>query len=38
LHTPHDYVHRGCRVVANPLGYAHKNEQAHFQAQALVEI
>jgi len=25
-------------VVANPLGYAHKNEQAHFQAQALVEI
>jgi predicted phosphodiesterase len=38
LHTPHDYVHRGCRVVANPLGYAHKNEQAHFQAQTLIEI
>ena len=38
LHTPHDYVHRGCRVVANPLGYAHKNEQAHFRAQALIEI
>jgi predicted phosphodiesterase len=38
LHTPHDYVHRVCRVVANPLGYAHKNEQTHFQAQTLIEI
>ena len=38
LHTPQDYVHRGCRVVANPLGYAHKNEQAHFRAQAVIEI
>lgn len=38
LHTPKDYVHHGCRVVANPLGYAHKNEQAHFRAQALIEI
>jgi len=38
LHTPQDYVHRGCRVLANPLGYAQKNEQAHFRAQALIEI
>lgn len=38
LHTPQDYVHQGCRVVANPLGYAHKNEQAHFRAQAVIEI
>jgi hypothetical protein len=38
LHTPQDYVHRGCRVVANPLGYAQKNEQTHFRAQALIEI
>jgi hypothetical protein len=38
LHTAQDYVHRGCRVVANPLGYAHKKEQAHFRAQAVIEI
>jgi predicted phosphodiesterase len=30
LHCPSDYTHGGCRVVANPLGYARKNEQAHF--------
>jgi predicted phosphodiesterase len=38
LHAPSDYVHRGCRVVANPLGYARKNEQIHFQSQNLIEI
>jgi predicted phosphodiesterase len=38
LHLAHDYVHRGCRVVANPLGYAHKKEQLHFHAQAVIEI
>ena len=38
LHAPSHYVHRGCRVVANPLGYARKNEQVHFQAQSLIEI
>ena len=38
LHTAQDYVHRGCRVVANPLGYARKKEQAHFRAQAVIEI
>jgi hypothetical protein len=31
LHAPQDYVHRGCRVVANPLGYAHKHEQGFFR-------
>ena len=38
LHTAQDYVHRGCRVVANPLGYARKKEQAHFRAQAVIDI
>ena len=31
LHAPSDYVSQGCRVLANPLGYARKNEQDHFQ-------
>lgn len=30
LHCPSDYVKHGCRVVANPLGYARKGEQAQF--------
>jgi hypothetical protein len=38
LHAPSDYVHRGCRVVANPLGYARKNEQISFQPRCLIEI
>ena len=38
LHAPSDYVHQGCRVVANPLGYARKNEQAAFQPEKLIEI
>jgi predicted phosphodiesterase len=38
LHAPSDYVHQGCRVVANPLGYARKNEQALFQPRGLIEI
>jgi predicted phosphodiesterase len=38
LHAPQDYVHRGCRVVANPLGYAHKNEQAHFAPASTIEV
>lgn len=37
LHAPSDYLHRGCRVVANPLGYARKNEQATFKADLLIE-
>jgi Icc-related predicted phosphoesterase len=31
LHCPMDYVHHGCRVAANPLGYAEKGEQASFK-------
>jgi predicted phosphodiesterase len=38
LHAPSDYVHQGCRVVANPLGYARKNEQAAFAATLCIEI
>jgi len=30
LHCRSDYVKHGCRVVANPLGYARKGEQATF--------
>ena len=38
LHAPSDYRHAGCRVVANPLGYARKNEQSAFAACASLEI
>ncbi|HQY75323.1 MAG TPA: metallophosphoesterase [Rhodoferax sp.] len=38
LHAPSDYVHQGCRVVANPLGYARKNEQTAFLPGILIEI
>jgi hypothetical protein len=38
LHSPSDYVHRGCRVVANPLGYASKLEQAAFRPELLLEV
>jgi hypothetical protein len=38
LHAPQDYVHQGCRVVANPLGYARKNEQAHFAPVSTIEV
>jgi len=38
LHCPSDYTHNGCRVVANPLGYARKNEQLMFQAQCVLEV
>ena len=31
LHAPSDYMVAGCRVVANPLGYARKDEQARFR-------
>ena len=31
LHCPNDYVRQGCRVVANPLGYARKGEQVGFR-------
>ena len=38
LHAPSDYRYAGCRVVANPLGYARKNEQSAFAACAALEI
>ncbi len=38
LHAPSDYVHQGCRVVANPLGYARKNEQSQFKPADTLEI
>ena len=47
LHAPSDYRVQGqrsngtpwqCRVVANPLGYARKNEQEHFQAQCCIFV
>lgn len=31
LHCAHDYMLRGCRVVANPLGYEAKGERASYR-------
>ena len=38
LHCPSDYVQNDCRVVANPLGYARKGEQAAFKPEFLIKI
>ncbi|MGO4476290.1 metallophosphoesterase [Massilia sp. 2TAF26] len=46
LHCANDYVVEGeaggrpraCRVVANPLGYANKGEQAAFQPELVIEV
>lgn len=38
LHAPSDYVHHGCRVVANPLGYATKDEQGAFQPCSVIAL
>jgi predicted phosphodiesterase len=38
LHAPSDYVHHGCRVVANPLGYLRKGEQAAFRPGCVVPV
>jgi Calcineurin-like phosphoesterase len=38
LHCPSDYMHAGCRVVANPLGYAGKGEQARFVPQFTLDV
>lgn len=38
LHCPSDYVKNGCRVVANPLGYARKGEQDGFQPGLLITV
>ncbi|WP_396434356.1 metallophosphoesterase [Limnohabitans sp.] len=38
LHCPSDYTQHNCRVVANPLGYARKNEQLHFLPHGVLEV
>ncbi len=38
LHCPSDYVRHGCRVVANPLGYARKGEQAQFNPTLCLDL
>lgn len=38
LHCRHDYRVGRCRVVSNPLGYAHKGEQDTFTAQNAVVL
>jgi predicted phosphodiesterase len=37
LHAPSNYLHGRCRVVANPMGYARKNEQLGFQAGLVID-
>jgi hypothetical protein len=38
LHCPVDYVRHGCRVLANPLGYARKGEQAGFRESLCIKL
>ncbi|MEZ5665832.1 MAG: metallophosphoesterase [Burkholderiaceae bacterium] len=38
LHCPVDQQVGRCRIMANPLGYADKNEQARFVAQCLIDV
>ena len=38
LHCPLDYRAAGCRVLANPLGYASKGEQAAFVPTFTVDV
>lgn len=38
LHCPNDYRQNGCRVVANPLGYAVKGEQATFRPGWTIDL
>ena len=38
LHCNNDYVRHGCRVVANPLGYARKGEQAAFRESLCIAL
>jgi predicted phosphodiesterase len=38
LHCAFDYVQDGCRIVANPLGYAAKGEQEAFQPALVVDL
>lgn len=38
LHAPSRYLQQGCRVLANPLGYAHKNEQGFFDPTLCIHL
>lgn len=38
LHCAFDYLKDGCRVIANPLGYASKGEQDGFRPDWLIDI
>ncbi len=38
LHTPNRYTHRGCQVLANPMGYARKNEQQWFDPLMCINV
>ena len=38
LHCQQDYVERGCRVVANALGYASKGEQEGFRERFVLDL
>jgi hypothetical protein len=38
LHSPSDYWAGDCHVVANPLGYARKNEQSAFRPDFTVDL
>ena len=38
LHCPQDQRIGRCRIVANPLGYAHKDEQLAFNPVGLIEV
>ena len=38
LHCQQDFVERGCRVVANTLGYAAKGEQEGFREQLVLDL
>ena len=38
LHCRHDYLAEGCRVVANPLGYARKGEQEGFRPDLVLDV
>lgn len=38
VHCPVDYIQHGCRVVANPLGYARNGEQNGFKPDFLITV
>jgi predicted phosphodiesterase len=38
LHAPSNYIKGGCRVIANPLGYARKAEQTAFDPVLCIEL